>query len=90
MKKTLAISGALLLALSAPALAGGGGHGSHQSGGSQPSGYFKPDYQRPSYDKPQYGDEDCDPSVVPLPASLPLAAGGFALMGFIGRRRKKS
>ena len=30
------------------------------------------------------------PSEVPLPASLPLAAAGFGVLGWLGRRRKKA
>lgn len=29
------------------------------------------------------------PQPIPVPASLPLAAGGFALLGFLGRRRAR-
>ncbi|MAY87319.1 MAG: hypothetical protein CML02_11455 [Pseudooceanicola sp.] len=38
----------------------------------------------------KYVVEYNSPSQVPVPASLPLAAAGFGIMGWIGRRRKKA
>ena len=101
MKKALVISTAIILGLAAPAMAGRSG-GDGDRGGSRPgddwaksceSSFHCKDQSDDRYSRDsKEWDKDCDddPSVVPLPASLPLAAGGFALMGFIGRRRKKA